>query len=176
MIWGAVAFGAILLVGGGLILLLTKSDDPVPDKRRAQNSSTGVNEPRSTEPAGTGREKPPGLPKKVEPDKPAEQQPPPSLYIPKEAINWDKVTKDYTGPSAVAPVVPADTPVFRVARVVPVGTKPGTAFDSIAAACAAIPEGKWGIVEVQDNGPIFEAPIALKGAVSRFAAGRGSRR
>ena len=46
-------------------------------------------------------------------------------------------------------------------------------FDSLAAACAAIPEGKWGIIEVQDDGPIFEAPITLSNRSVEIRGGQG---
>src|SRR5207237_8707575 len=78
-------------------------------------------------------------------------------------VAWAKVSKDYLGPWSVSPQAPEGTPVFRVLRVPPADAKPGTTFDSIAAACAAIPEGKWGIVEVWDNGPLFEGPVNVSG-------------
>jgi serine/threonine-protein kinase len=36
-------------------------------------------------------------------------------------------------------------------------------FDSLAAACAAVPEGQPTIIEIADNGPLFEPAIALTG-------------
>jgi hypothetical protein len=55
--------------------------------------------------------------------------------------------------------------VFRVARLPSLlpDAKPGTVFDSVAAACAAAPAGKWTIVAIHDNGPFFEPPIAVAG-------------
>ena len=57
--------------------------------------------------------------------------------------------------------------------MLPPSAKAGVTFDSIGAACAAIPEGKWGIIEIEDSGPFFEAPIRLSGRNVYIRGGNG---
>lgn len=46
-------------------------------------------------------------------------------------------------------------------------------FDSLAAACAAVPEGQPTIIEIADNGPLFEPSIAVTGRRVLVRAGQG---
>jgi hypothetical protein len=129
----------------------------------SRSSKKGV-PPQPQVPADTARPKSTEPQKPVEKPKDPEKPAVPRLYEPKLDVAWAKVQNDFRGPwSAGGPQPPADAPVFFVSRAPAAGAKPGTAFDSLAAACAAIPEGKWGIIEVADNGPFFEGPITVSG-------------
>jgi serine/threonine-protein kinase len=180
LVWGAIAFGAVLLIGAGIIVAMSLSDDKPkgevvitrksgsptePVKIAAVDTSKQVAEAKSP---STAKANPSG-------EKPAPQQPPPvpRLYEFKQAPVWAKVRTEYVGPWSSQPQPPNDTTVYRVARVAPAAVPSGPFFDSIAAACAAVPEGKWGIVEIQDDGPIFEAPIHVSGRNIVITAARG---
>jgi serine/threonine-protein kinase len=176
LVWGAIAFGAVLLVGAVVIVIVSQSDD------EPQNADAGggskkvvVGPPPKAGGGDSAKEKPADTKKGPEGDKPQEKPPPPlpRLYEPRLTIAPDAARKEYEGPWSAPPAAPDDAPVFRVARVPPAGARPGTAFDSIAAACAAVPEGKWGVIEVEDNGPLFEGPIALAGRNVVIRGGRG---
>jgi serine/threonine protein kinase len=177
LVWGAVAFGGVLLIGAAVIAVIAMSSDKDSDdgsKEVSRSSKKGV-PPAPQVPADTAKpkltepQKPIEKPK--EPDKPA---PPPRLYEPKLDVAWAKVQKDFLGPwSAGGPQPPADAPVFSVSRVPAADAKPGTAFDSLAAACSAIPEGKWGVIEVADNGPLFEGPVTVSGRSVLIRGARG---
>lgn len=186
LILGAAAFAGVLIVGGAVAYFLSSTPEHKP--RTPANPpvvlSAGKDNADAAKPVETGKEKPAEAakevaaePKEADPKKEAEQPPPlpppPPLYNPVEPIVAEKVAQEFTGPFATRAQVPADTPVFLVARVPPANAKPGTWFESIGAACAAIPEGKWGNVRVCDDGPLFEGPIHLTGRNVLIEAGRG---
>jgi hypothetical protein len=175
LIWGAVAFGAVLTVGAVVVAILVNVDDRPRGDRQAGNTATNNGGDHKPPPADTGKDQPGDPKKKPDPEKDPEKEPqaPPPLYVPKEPIVPDKLMEKFAGPSSVSPQVPEDTPLFRVGRLLPAEPKGGKAFDSVAAACAAIPEGKWGVIEIADNGPLFEGPITLAGRNVYIRAARG---
>jgi serine/threonine-protein kinase len=159
---GAGAFAAILLIGG-IILALQG-----PTKRPKDTGPVVVGPPPGGTVGGgdTGKKDPGGKqPDPEPPGQPEPPKPPPLLYEPKATLDPDRLREEFQGPWTAPPPVPADAPVYRVGRLPSAwpDVKPGTAFDSLAAACAAAPEGKWTVIEVFDNGPLFERPIAVAG-------------
>jgi serine/threonine-protein kinase len=56
-------------------------------------------------------------------------------------------------------------PLYRVSRIpfgTPVATKAEKTFQSLRAACEAAPQGQTVVIEIMDNGPLFESPVTLK--------------
>jgi len=72
-----------------------------------------------------------------------------------------------------APPVALATRLFVVQRLQ--ASKEANRFDSLAAACAAAPADRETIIEIADNGPIFEAPIDLANRNIVIRAARGYR-
>ncbi len=68
---------------------------------------------------------------------------------------------------------PADAPVFHVARA-PVGG-PGLMYPTLAAAVAAAPADRLSVVEIDDDGPLFETPTAFADRSLIICAGAGYR-
>ncbi len=66
---------------------------------------------------------------------------------------------------------PPSRPAVRVSR------SPGSvsAFRSLAEACARTPGNQGVVIEIHDNGPIFELPVALNGRDLTIRAGKGYR-
>ena len=58
---------------------------------------------------------------------------------------------------------PADAPVFHVARApfLPSLRRSGRCITTLAAAVAAAPAGRLSVVEIDDDGPLFETPVAF---------------
>ncbi|HEX5271401.1 MAG TPA: protein kinase, partial [Gemmataceae bacterium] len=171
---GAAAFGGVLLVGAIVVAVSMNGSDEAPHKSRVTQAPVPV-ATNSATPLGSEKSGPtkPAVPEKGPEPPPTPVAGPPPLYAPKVAFDREKLAREYGAPTEDVPQVPADAPVFRVARVPPPGTAGGPAFDSIAAACAAVPEGKWGVVEIQDNGPLMEGPITVSGRNVQIRAGRG---
>src|SRR5207253_1337151 len=74
---------------------------------------------------------------------------------------------------AAFPAAPADAPVLLVSRLAEGGA--GTTFPSLTAACSAAAPGKLTVIEVQDNGPLYEASVALTDRKVVLRAGKGYR-
>jgi hypothetical protein len=196
LVIGAAVFGGVLVLGAvglGVVNMLNPAD---PNSKRRDpavaNLKGGISIDGAT-PASTGVDTALGPKKSTEPEKgpekpatkPPEQEqppgqpqpeappPPPPLYTPKERIVEKKLINEFVGPFVTGVPVPNDAPIFLVTRVALPGGKPGTTFDSIAAACAAIPEGSWGRIELRDNGPFFEGPIDLRGKSANIYSAQG---
>jgi serine/threonine protein kinase len=176
LIWGGAAFGAVLLLGVVILVVMLLMDNSPKSIVSTGRGPLVVGPDSSTAPADTGKKE--GDPKKnpggeKPPEQPAAGPTVPWLYTAKEPFDGAKLAQEYKGPWSAPLEAPADAVVLRVARIAPTGGKPGTTFDSIAAACAAIPEGKWGIIDIQDNGPLFEGPITVNGRNVRIQGARG---
>jgi hypothetical protein len=177
LVIGAAVFGGVLIVGAVIVLFALQSPDEKPRQNqvgrgpdpRPTVNSTSLSSEKSDDP---GPKKPP------EPEKGPEPPPTPvaglpALYVPAVPLDPEKLAEEFAIPAEAAPKVPADAPVFRVMRMPQSGTDAGPVFDSIAAACAAVPEGKWGVVEVRDNGPLMEGPISVSGRNVQVRAAPG---
>jgi serine/threonine-protein kinase len=176
LILGAAAVGGVLMLGI-LIAALALHGSDAPPKRPPVTRGPGPI--GNGTPPQTSEKSEPTEPKKpIEPEKGPEPPPTsvaglPALYAPNVPLDREKLAQEFSPPSEGAPQVPADAPVFRVARMPPAGADAARFFDSIASACAAVPEGKWGVVEVADNGPLMEGPITVSGRNVQIRAARG---
>ncbi|HZT82542.1 MAG TPA: hypothetical protein VFA26_20100, partial [Gemmataceae bacterium] len=170
VIWGVAAALAAAIVFGGLVALQMDEDANRPRERPKKDG----NPPAVADSGPKGDPEPPrdGEGKKDAPGKKAPPPPPPpswpALYRPSAPLDPARLRQEFQGPWTAPPAVPADAPVFRVSRITPhaagVQSPAGTAFDSLAAACAAAPAGKMTVIEVHDNGPLFErGPITVSG-------------
>jgi serine/threonine-protein kinase len=95
----------------------------------------------------------------------------PPLYPSRYGPDPRKVRADYEGPLATAP--PADGPVYRVSRL----PRPGAnTYRSLGEALARVPADKPAILEIHDNGPLFEPAVGtLAGRTVVVRAGKGFR-
>ncbi len=84
----------------------------------------------------------------------------PALYQPATPIAREQLLKEFLAPWANDAPPGADVAVYRVARL-PRGGAGGKDFASLDLACAAAPEGRLTIIEIHDNGPIFQPAIAV---------------
>jgi serine/threonine-protein kinase len=79
-------------------------------------------------------------------------------------------------PQGVIPTVPKRAPVYVVSRTA--GTGANRHFDSLTVACArafAQETAKTVVVEIRDNGPLFERPVVVSGRNLVLRAGKGFR-
>jgi serine/threonine protein kinase len=88
--------------------------------------------------------------------------------------------EEVNAPFAKPVPIPADAFRARVARVGGSGAELSTAgsvptFLSLAEACAAAPSGRAIVIDVEDNGPLFELPLAISGRDLTIRAARGFR-
>jgi hypothetical protein len=202
LIWGGAAFAGALIVGLIVWLALRPDDTSKSTNRQAQNTNTGHDptpppgDTAKDKPGDSKKEPPNDKPKdevqpatvpwlydlKTQPDRLAVEKEHLGPWVQPAAgtaENWPARPAQegwwrwWTPHQTAVPRPPEGTPVFQVARVLPPTAKPGIIFDSIAAACAAIPEGKWGIVEIEDNGPFFEPPIHVSGRNVYLRGGNG---
>src|SRR5439155_15956672 len=91
----------------------------------------------------------------------------------KDAADLARLRADFEGPQRQFPAPPADAPILRVSRA---ASPAADSFRSLAAACAAAPAGRHGLIEIHDNGPLFEAALPqVSGRSLTVRAGRGYR-
>jgi serine/threonine-protein kinase len=166
-VWLPVAAGVaalVVLAVAGWLLLGPSGDTP------------------KTGPVAKKNERPgPELKKKGSPDKPVEKEkepPPPkdellSLYGPGEAPELAAVQAEFKDALGPVPQPPPGSPVHPVARF----ARPGDdSVRSLADACARAAEGKHTVIEICDNGPLFEPVIGPLGTRQlTVRAGKGFR-
>jgi serine/threonine-protein kinase len=106
------------------------------------------------------------------PEQPAGPKTLPALYRPAVPLDVPHLQRQMQAPWA-GRQPPADAPVLRVSRV----PRPGSDrdFDSLAAACAAAPADRVSIIEIHDNGPLFQTPAAVSGRSLVLRPGKGYR-
>ena len=68
---------------------------------------------------------------------------------------------------------PADAPAFHVVRAASAGS--GPVYSSLAAAAAAAPAGRLSVVEIDDDGPLFETSTTFTDRQLLICAGKGFR-
>jgi hypothetical protein len=102
---------------------------------------------------------------------------PPVLYAGAAALNPRGLHNEFEGPWAMPAPVPPDARVLRVSRLAGGAgdARAGKTFGSLAAACAAAPEGKTTVIEIFDNGPLFERSIRVSDRSLVLRAGPGYR-
>jgi hypothetical protein len=99
----------------------------------------------------------------------------PVLYKPSTPLDMPKLFKEYAGPWAKSDSIPKDALIYQVGRILPPKANPKFQFDTLSAACAAAPPGKMTIIQIFDNGPLFETPIAVTGKSLQIRAADGYR-
>lgn len=97
---------------------------------------------------------------------------PPALYQPSKPLALAELLKEIEGPWAGAAALRTGTgPVLHVSRV----PRGGSAYPSLAAACAAAKPGEETIIEIDDNGPLFESAVTVAGRSLVVRGGKGYR-
>ncbi len=157
---------ALLLAGVG-IFVATRSPPPGPSPE--PGSSVVVVPP----PPDTGR----GADGGVHPTDPpqdtvgAAKPEWPALYKPSAPLAVEALRKQFLGPWEGHADPGIGVPILRMARV-PVG---GGSYPSLQAACNAAAPGKLSVIEIEDNGPLYEAPVAVADRSLVIRAARGYR-
>lgn len=92
------------------------------------------------------------------------------LYKPSVPLDVAQLRREFERPWTEKPAVPPDGPTLQVARTPADGVK---RFTSLPAAFTATPTGKTTVIEISDNGPLFELPAlaADRSLVVRAAKG-----
>jgi eukaryotic-like serine/threonine-protein kinase len=158
--WAAGA-GGVLLVAVVVLVVLATSGEPADEPGAApKNQAKGpeVKIPVKPKPDRDGK----GEPVVKGPEK---KQPSPAELA--------RLRAELMGPHAQFPTPPPDAAVLRVSRAAPPG---GKSFRSLAEACAAAPAGRHTVIEIHDNGPLFEPAVPpLAGRSLTLRAGAGYR-
>src|SRR5262249_12097790 len=95
----------------------------------------------------------------------------PILYEPSAPLPKESLTRDFLGPWAGLADPGPEVRVLHVSRQ-PSGAD---SLGSLEAACAAAPAGRLSVIEIDDNGPIFQAPVAVADRSLVVRAGKGYR-
>jgi serine/threonine-protein kinase len=96
-----------------------------------------------------------------------------NLYTPTNPIPAEELTKEMEAPWVGKKPAGAPPFVARVGRCL--NPASGPSFATLASACAAAPMGKAILVEVADNGPLFETPVDVAGRSLTIRAAKGFR-
>jgi serine/threonine-protein kinase len=174
--WYAGIAAALLLVG--VVVVVASVQNSSPKGPPPETSAPADGNPGLLAPAARAAAPPEqGAPKAVEtPAAPAKPAGPrwPALYKPAEAFDpaalRAEVEAPWKGRAAAGEPFTA-----RVARLPAAAAAGVPAFRSLAEACAAAPPGRPVVLEVHDNGPLFELPAALAGRDLTVRAGKGYR-
>ncbi len=173
-LWPTLAgLAAVLVIGGGLLLVLCmpRRSPHVPTPQTGQtvvtNEPTIIPSERVLQtPTPPAEKKPPSTP----PPKPQEL---PWLSPGSRTANVAALQQEAHTPWANVAPVPADTATVTVRRA---GPSTPSSFRSLAEACRAGEPGKPLVVEIHDNGPLFELPLgAAEGRDLIVRAGKGYR-
>jgi serine/threonine-protein kinase len=164
------AAGAVALVAAGAIGAALALRGPKPEDRKTENAPQPRVERRPVIPAEPVLdERSSQLETNPGPVKPRW----PRLYHSFNALDVASLRQEVEKPwTEGKPVVP-DGPVLPVVRVPGVGVD--RTFSTLAAAVAAAPAGVTTVIEIRDNGPLYEGPIATAGRSLIVRAGKGYR-
>jgi serine/threonine-protein kinase len=148
--WIAAAAGALLLTGGGFLIFL-RTTEPSDERTEAKVlPPTSRREPDSVVKPRPVPAVSPG-PKLFPIDSTL-----PRLYEPFRPLDLDVLRADFEGPLASLTPHIAGAVIYRVSR-----TPPGeqNTFASLAQAFAMVPADQPAIIEIHDNGPLFEPSL-----------------
>jgi serine/threonine-protein kinase len=167
-IWvgGGIATAVILAVVGGVLAL--RKPPPAPEPVAQIGPPLPAQEPVDTGRGPDAGARPPDTakgplaPTKVEW---------PVLYEPSAPLSKEALTRDFLGPWAGLAEPGPEARVLRVSRQ----SSGNDSFGSLEAACAAAPAGRLTVIEIDDNGPIFQAPVAVADRSLVVRAGKGYR-
>ncbi|HKI32518.1 MAG TPA: serine/threonine-protein kinase [Gemmataceae bacterium] len=159
---------ALVLAVVGVILGLRTPAAPPPDP-----VTQGPPRPAVTPAGDSGRGSDPGARPPDPPKGPGDPPKPvwPLLYEPSVPLALETLRKEFRGPWEGQGEPGPTVPVLRVSRQ-PSGAG---AFASLEAACAAAPADRLTVIEIADNGPIFQAPVAVADRSLVIRAARGYR-
>jgi serine/threonine protein kinase len=167
-----VACAAFLLVGI-IVAILGFRRQPPKDSSVAVLGPDQGGEPVVVE--GPGKKQPiqivPPVEKQPTPVVPVRAPRFPQLYKPAAAIDVKALRQEVEAPWARA-APPADAFVARVGRL---GGAVAGSFRTLSDACAVAPAGQAIIIEIHDNGPLFEMPFAVAGRDLTIRAAKGFR-
>ncbi len=173
-LWLGLGVGAVLLLLGGigLGLGLSRRDRPR-DKTDDQARGAPVELPRPAVPVVKAPEK-----KKEEKKAPPKVEVVakvrwPSLFKGRERIAADALRKEIEGPWASTPAPGKEPIVLAVGRTA--GSLPQPGYVSLAAACAAAPADRPVVIELHDNGPLFDVATGVAGRDLTLRAAKGYR-
>jgi serine/threonine-protein kinase len=177
--WQLWAIGAVVLavlaVIGGLVFLASKNKEN--DGQPLVNHDNNPKPVARTDPGqGAKGDERPGPKWDRKPDKAADsgskpaKEELPRLYQPRTALDLAKLRDVFKTPAEVA--LPANAPRFRVLRG---GASGAEIFSSLADAVQKAGAGKTTVIEIHDNGPLFEPAMAVTGRSLVVRAGKGFR-
>jgi serine/threonine-protein kinase len=162
--WPYAAAGTAALLVVMVIILISGSDHTPPSREPDQARASGKKE--IIPPKDPASPKDPGP--RESPTKETELS---RFYRPQKAIDPVQFKEKFAG-GLTFPKAAADAVILRVSR----GASDGKTFRSLAQACASAPAGKETIIEIHDNGPLFEPTLPpLAGRSLRVRAGEGFR-
>jgi serine/threonine-protein kinase len=161
---------AAALIAGALLARPPHSPSHNPDPDTASLPAPPIAPPPNP---GQGDAKPPDKPPDRPPDKPPDKPRWPVLDPTAAPVDVADLGKTVEGAWAGRQVHPADAPVFRVARAPDGG--PGPVYPTLAAAAAAVSGDKLSVLEIDDDGPLFETSTVFTDRRLVICAGRGFR-
>ncbi len=172
-ILGGVA--AVLLVAAAVGLALAmQTHAPSSNAEQASHDSAPPVVPVGNPPPSTGQAKPPDQPPPDQPpDKPPAKPRWPALDPTAAPVDAVALRKEVEAPWPALAAPPSDAAVLHVARALAAGQAP--AYPSLAAAAAAAPPGKSVVLEIDDDGPLFETSTAFADRNVTIRAGRDFR-
>src|SRR5262249_12524639 len=92
-----------------------------------------------------------------------------SLYEPDKPIQPAELRKEIEAPWANAALAPGEPAVLTVGRGA------GSRYPSLSAACLAAPPKRPCVLEIHDNGPLFDVPAVLADQSLTIRPGKGFR-
>jgi serine/threonine-protein kinase len=154
--------GVFLLLMAGMVWMNAVSDDEDEDQRPARPGPAKKGEQKADDDTNLKPIKPVKNPGQ-------EDSKLPPLYQPRVPLNLALLRQDFQEPALPGPA--ANAHVVRVSRA------PGQAdtFPSLAEACKQTAADRETVIEVHDNGPLFESAAAVTGRNLVIRAGKGFR-
>ena len=173
------AAAALLIAGVAAAVLWQHLHQPAPNSDLESNNTPSAAVPPG--PAGSpsaanpdsGDPKPPVKPSDQAPDKPPPKTVWPVLDPTAKKVDAAELRQTIEQPWAGQFQRPADALVLHVVRA-PTGG-PGAVYPTLAAAAAAAPPGRLSVVEIDDDGPLFETSATFSDRSLIICAGAGFR-
>jgi serine/threonine-protein kinase len=170
-LWGVGGLVLVVLLAiGGLVLLASKKHEKDPSPLAGPTGQGQPGPPPDRKQIGNAGQK-----AEDDPEQGAElrvnpvQEELPRLYEPRKALDESRLRREFTAPD----ISPAEgAPVLRVWRT---GSSGKATFSSLAEACQAAAVGRETVIEINDNGPLFESALAVADRSLVIRAGKGFR-